>query len=881
MTLFSKHILAVVLGAVTLVGCTTREYYPESSNTLKAMLEQPNTKVAVDDAQGKITWTAGDQIAVHVGAAYVTAEVTPDNGEFSVEETASSYRNFYAVYPASVAVATSYGNTDLKVNLPDEYDITDIVAGTSTTKTSDFSPLPMVAVNDVNSSILYFYHVGGLLRINLSGVKPNTQKVRVTFDKDVTGEYTVADPSSDNPSISTAGNATNNVVTFTLAEDTIGETIAAGTITLNVPVPCGTYESVTVECLDNSIPPEVIAAQTFDDRSLDFERHHGKRLAFGMASINFYLGPIDNIWTPGGSPSTETFTVYSYSSDGYETTGVPWKAYVLAGDGETLLTPDDEGWPSWLSLPSLSGNGAVYGEDKQIQVEMNEGRRHVVKTDPYFYTGIANYNNVPTFVENIQNRPPVGSEDSPRDLSLYDIYGSPYLTGSNAVSSINQAGSHTANCYVVSAPGWYCIPLVYGNAIDATRGTADGASGGKVNAIAYTSSNSTNGAFVNADGQGIGSPYILSDPNLSTSGDYDAVVVWQDVLSGWEIIQSGQCQVIDAPQGAGLSCKYIRFYINPNDIIPGNIVIALRDHGNGEKILWSWHIWVTDVPANDDMDMFKIRDLYYRPSNGAAATELVKILNCDIGWLPQLYYYDRMAAPERQATIVIVPDYGDAEPVSFTVKQEGYPPFNEQNLSARSFASAPYFQWGRKDPFLPLSSGDNKNYSNAESQYEIVDPAYSDGLNNQANDDISFWIKNPYIFNSSTTTSAPRTDLWNETYKTIYDPSPAGFCVPHRRVFTGSTTDGTNQGFQSTELCGINRNSWSVSYNGMQDQSTYTIFIFRNEARTPRHTLNDNGLWTAAHKICAWYYSAGIEPQRSDSSVNIHRAYAIKPILEQ
>ena len=44
----------------------------------------------------------------------------------------------------------------------------------------------MVAVNDTDDSILRFHHVGGLLRITLTGVKPATKTVTVTFDKDVT-----------------------------------------------------------------------------------------------------------------------------------------------------------------------------------------------------------------------------------------------------------------------------------------------------------------------------------------------------------------------------------------------------------------------------------------------------------------------------------------------------------------------------------------------------------------------------------------------------------------------------------------------------------------------------------------------------------------------
>ena len=77
-----------------------------------------------------------------------------------------------------------------------------------------------------------------------------------------------------------------------------------------------------------------------------------------------------------------------------------------------------------------------------------------------------------------------------KDLSKLNIYG----------EEIKKR--ETANCYVISSPGDYCFPLVYGNSI----------TDGKVNKAAYTNLGGTYQAdFVNADNNPIFSPYIEED----------------------------------------------------------------------------------------------------------------------------------------------------------------------------------------------------------------------------------------------------------------------------------------------------------------------------------------------------------------------------------
>ena len=286
--LYSLSTLALL---TFLTGCSKEADNPvglETEGDLLALIEpDTQTKTNYDSIEGKFVWTEGDQLALHYNdGSYKEVAVNASTG--SVDAPSPSGRDFYAVYPASVADPANFGSPTLIITLPDSYDISDVVSGG---KSADFSPCPMVASNASSTSKLNFYHVGGLLRVTLKDLPALTQKIRVTFDKDVTGSYEVSNPGTTNPTINTRGESANNVVTFTLAADAIGT--YAGEIVLNIPVPCGKYSSIYFEALNTS--GATIADKTYNTRPLTFVRHHGKKMSFGEGlepfvelELNFY-----------------------------------------------------------------------------------------------------------------------------------------------------------------------------------------------------------------------------------------------------------------------------------------------------------------------------------------------------------------------------------------------------------------------------------------------------------------------------------------------------------------------------------------------------------------------------------------------------------------
>ena len=154
------------------------------------------------------------------------------------------------------------------------------------------------------------------------------------------------------------------------------------------------------------------------------------------------------------------------------------------------------------------------------------------------------------YLADLKTRAYLGSSGAPHDLS-YDYNGQ----------------MNTANCYVVTHPGYYKFPLVYGNAIK------NGAS----NANAYGSS-----TFVNHLGKKITDPYIYNnkDDNENNLVANSAELVWQDA------------EYLIKNIGLSSDKHYIQFEITKENIQQGNAVIAVKDENS--KIMWSWHIWVTN-----------------------------------------------------------------------------------------------------------------------------------------------------------------------------------------------------------------------------------------------------------------------------------------------
>lgn len=235
-----------------------------------------STKVDIDGAGGAATWTAGDMIQMGVtdGISSWWEYASVDDGAVRLHLPPGHSRSGFALYPGSQSVAA--GESCI-VDYPAAYDLDGAGAA--------FSPCPMAAVN--GDGDLSFYHVGGLLRLSLTGIPLSATKVAVTFtcDHDVAGTVTVADAGSADAAISSYGDG-GRTVTFTKSSWALSQT-------LNIPLPCG----IAVRGIAVAVYRGAYAVTTVTKSfRWDVERAHGLQMALNIDWVTITSGDAV-LWT--------------------------------------------------------------------------------------------------------------------------------------------------------------------------------------------------------------------------------------------------------------------------------------------------------------------------------------------------------------------------------------------------------------------------------------------------------------------------------------------------------------------------------------------------------------------------------------------------------
>lgn len=344
---------------------------------------------------------------------------------------------------------------------------------------------------------------------------------------------------------------------------------------------------------------------------------------------------------------------------------------------------------------------------------------------------------------------------------------------------------NTANCYIVDSKGTYQFPLVYGNAI--TKG--------EENTDSYTykgqgSNPSSNylTTFKNYKDEPIQSPYILKDIYSSTDKvptGLSASLVWQD--------ESNLITNIRYDQTAYEHVGGIQFTVG-DAIKEGNAVIALKDPSG--TIMWSWHIWVTAIDLSRTLILTNYDNNKY------------EIMPVNLGWCSggiPIRYYDRHECEVRFTQYI---NEEGQEGVSRTVK------IIQEPHIAVSRGNNPYFQWGRKDPFIAGGNADKTTktwYTATETRTNAPDLMYATDENRvETYHATAELIKNPDKWQNGPRQTPgdwgnkykPKDNiffnLWDNScwdgndnvIKTIYDPCPAGYHVSSIYTFSGFTDYG-------------------------------------------------------------------------------------------
>ena len=409
-------------------------------------------------------------------------------------------------------------------------------------------------------------------------------------------------------------------------------------------------------------------------------------------------------------------TSYRQAPDGTQQ-AVAWKVVGYSVDGGVTYTPNKPAWMTALSKEN--GNGGTAAE---------QGTATLTKD----VTDLLKLRN-----DGLKNATALGTASAPYNLSN--------STGAATVEN-------TANSYLISAPGHYRIPLVYGNAFK----------NGNDNQSSYKTSNtgtyilSTFKDHLNHD---ITNPWIEKSNTANANID-GAKIVWSD-----------EKDLVTSPTIAHVGGDgYLDFEVKATDIKSGNAVVAVT---KGGTVVWSWHLWFAPKSALNKIEVTNHQGVKY---NFTEET---------LGWKPK----GEVTTYNSPRTVKVK--------VEQTIANGGVKLFTviniTQNNGGKKEGIPTFYQFGRKDAFpgtdesLPQGSF-NKNAGNYMS--------ISNGIQNPQNFYTwgSSWIYNPpasysyyNLWSADNTTTG-----WNDNavVKTVYDPCPVGFKMPASNAFTGFTKDG-------------------------------------------------------------------------------------------
>lgn len=334
-----------------------------------------------------------------------------------------------------------------------------------------------------------------------------------------------------------------------------------------------------------------------------------------------------------------------------------------------------------------------------------------------------------------------------------------YLNGGISASENNNTPVPTANCFMVEPGGSFNFdPFMFrqaGSDIENTTltGWANGSRGG----IKYVKLE-----WQTRENGDVGDP-VVGIVNSKT--DHSNIV---------EIKRTDNMDIDSKPATGPGECRiYCRVAANTTG---GNGLIAAYDASG--KILWSWHLWVTDYSPSPNGDATVLEP--------ATKRKMKYAFNENIDQPPMM---DRNLG--AQAGYIKVPS----------------------TEIERSKANGLHYQWGRKDPFpgsfttKPMSSVEVSSVPTegllnlyGSDGYTFL-PRKTDG--SQVNIETS--CKNPtVIYNPYGTWYTPESQYWGAgTDKTFYDPCPQGWRVPEGKnyyhLFNNGAGSGSMRSLNSSE----------------------------------------------------------------------------------
>ena len=544
------------------------------------------------------------------------------------------------------------------------------------------------------------------------------------------------------------------------------------------------------------------------------------KLSQKNSSWGYQLTLTDNSKTfdyQGTALGSAQFQVKSYRQGGATQQPVPWKISKYE-EWDYTLNGGTGGWvdrgttkPDWLGNITDHGNGGTAAE------ACNTAVKAASVTDQ-----LGAYNKV------LKDATPKGTAANPYNLANPG--------GNGSMMNIEES----ANCYLISAPGHYCLPLVYGNSY-------------KNNIVNGNSFRST---------QPAGTPYLLKtlkdhrdmdmagariSAQLSTYLD-GASIVWMDQPN---LIRSSSLIVVNNfPTNLGFM-DFLEFEVKKEDIRNGNAVIAAK---LGNTIVWSWHLWFDHADALDKIPCKNYGGITYKFTRKTLGQAHIKYEKTS---------YDK----PRKARITI-----EQQAANGGVRASA-PLVITQNPENENQMATTLYQFGRKDalPGTDAIAEGSYSFDNTTGGHSIGDAIQhpekmfrnADVAGTYANDWCNATYYNLWSMDNTVTVTGFND---NAVVKTIYDPCPAGFHMPASNAFTGFTTNGNWAGTPSQfNINGGWNNGWN--FNNKIGSPDATVWFPASGHRI----YNDGSLygvgghsyyWSAVpnsvHFGCSLFFNGGI-----------------------
>ena len=484
-----------------------------------------------------------------------------------------------------------------------------------------------------------------------------------------------------------------------------------------------------IHCTDNTVIDVVLKGEWKAETTRTY------KLSQTNSNWNYVLTATDPSRAANYDETTsQAYTITSYRENSGTRQAVPWKVIGYDADNDGTFTMAEK--PAWLTaLSSESGSGGTSAEAGTATLTKDVKDLLKERND------------------RLKNATAVGSASAPYDLSLHNYQGA-------------TTARNTANSYLISAPGHYRIPLVYGNAIK----------NGATNSNAYETT--ATGTYVlqhfkDHNNQNITDPWIEKS-NAANAGIDGAKIVWADEqdlvhLSASPIKQDG-------------GNAYLDFEVKQADIKSGNAVVAVTKNGT---VLWSWHLWFAPKDALDKIKVTNHQNKNYDFTKEALGWKPIQ-------WSGSTYSSARTVKVKVEQTVA-----------NNGTKQEAVINITQNPGNVKQGATTLY-QFGRKDAFPGVdasklatnshfteNAGDNMSIENG---IQHPDRYYAGGSN---------WNNNYGYYNlwsaDNTVTGGSNVGNDNPVVKTVYDPSPVGFKMPANNAFTGFTANGQNEGTMNVD----------------------------------------------------------------------------------